>query len=94
MRKPNRFAVCIQGTGFDLLFQKVYGILDDRKAAEFGSVRVIDESGEDYLYPASWFVLVKPAQGTGTRLTAALLSPPPDKEAVTLPKNSKRARAG
>ena len=38
--------------------RKVYQILPDRTASRDGYVRVVDESGEDYLYPAEYFVPV------------------------------------
>jgi hypothetical protein len=83
VRKRQRFAVCIQGTGFDLLAHRVYKVLDDRKAEQHGSVRVVDESGEDYLYPSSWFIPVKPDKSAEGRLAAILVSAPPaDREAV------------
>jgi hypothetical protein len=54
------FAVCIENRGAeDLDVRKVYRILRDKDAAETGYVRVIDESGEDYLYPAEYFVFVE-----------------------------------
>jgi hypothetical protein len=53
------FALCIENRGAeDLDVRKVYRVLEDRPAAETGYVRVIDESGEDYLYPAGYFVLI------------------------------------
>lgn len=53
------FAICIADEGYeDLEVWKVYRILSDPKAAEVDCLRVIDESGEDYLYPASRFVQV------------------------------------
>jgi len=52
-----RFALCIRNDDCeDLELRKVYRILPDASAAEEGYVRVVDESGEDYLYPASYFV--------------------------------------
>ena len=71
-RKPDRFAVCIQGTEFDLITGKAYRILEDKKGDRLGCVRVIDESGEDYLYPASCFVRVRPEKNSEGRLAAAL----------------------
>jgi hypothetical protein len=38
-----------------LELHKIYRVLDDQDAAREGDLRVIDESGEDYLYPADWF---------------------------------------
>jgi hypothetical protein len=39
--------------------RKIYKILPDDKAAREGYLRVIDESGEDYLYPESYFILIR-----------------------------------
>lgn len=56
--QPN-FAICIADEGYDdLEVWKVYQLLPDSKAAEVGCLRVIDESGEDYLYPANCFIQV------------------------------------
>ena len=43
----------------DLEIRKVYRIMPDKRAALDGYVRVIDESGEDYLYPESYFVPIR-----------------------------------
>jgi len=52
-----KFALCVRNDDCeDLELRKVYRILPDDRAAEEGYVRVVDESGEDYLYPASYFV--------------------------------------
>ncbi len=52
-----QFAICIRNEGAeDLEVRKVYRVLADESAARDGYVRVIDESGEDYLYPADYFV--------------------------------------
>src|SRR5204863_7721846 len=49
------------------------GILQDRIASRDGWIRVIiDECDEDYLYPASWFVPVRPAKASERRLASAL----------------------
>jgi hypothetical protein len=53
------FAVCVANAGCDdLQIWKLYRVLPDESAAAEGYVRVVDESGEDYLYPASRFVMV------------------------------------
>jgi hypothetical protein len=53
------FAMCVANRGADDLdLRKVYRVLRDEKAATNGYVRVIDDSGEDYLYPAGYFVFV------------------------------------
>jgi len=51
------YAICVENRGAeDLEIRKVYRVLPDSDAAASGYVRVIDESGEDYLYPAHYFV--------------------------------------
>lgn len=53
----SKFAICIQNTDAeDLELRKVYEVLPDVAAEREGYVRIIDESGEDYLYPASYFI--------------------------------------
>jgi hypothetical protein len=54
------FALCVDNTGYraSLIPGKVYRILPDLKAAKDDLVRIVDESGEDYLYHKDHFVLV------------------------------------
>ncbi len=56
-----RFAICIQNAEYaaSLERRKIYQILPDEDAARHQLVRVIDESGEDYLYPANYFVPIE-----------------------------------
>jgi hypothetical protein len=59
MSKKQEFAICVANKGYDdLEIWKVYWVLADPKAAGVGCIRVIDESGEDYLYPADRFAKV------------------------------------
>ena len=59
-KTQTRFAICVQNEGSDdLELRKVYQVLPDESAAQEGYIRVIDESGEDYLYPATLFVFVE-----------------------------------
>ena len=64
MVKPKEnysFALCIENKdceGF-LEKRKIYQVLSDEEAEKEGSIRVIDESGEDYLYPRSYFIAVQ-----------------------------------
>ncbi len=54
------FALCIDDRDCDDLEKgKVYEILPDEAGAQEGYLRVVDESGEDYLYPESYSVLVE-----------------------------------
>ena len=56
-----KFAVCISNEDYEaaLELHKIYRVLPDADAATDGDIRVIDESGEDYLYPADWFVFIE-----------------------------------
>ena len=55
-----RFALCIRDDGSeDLEERKLYQVIPDRSAAKEGYLRVVDESGEDYLYPSELFVPVR-----------------------------------
>ncbi len=59
-RKEHKFALCVKNDECDdLELRKVYEVFPDERAAKDGYLRVIDESGEDYLYPKSYFILVK-----------------------------------
>ena len=55
------FVVCIRNDGYpaSLELRKLYEAVDDAFAEQHQLIRVVDESGEDYLYPASYFALVK-----------------------------------
>ena len=58
--KEQAFAICIENRDCeDLEKRKIYQILPDNDAEKEGYIRVIDESGEDYLYPQSYFILVQ-----------------------------------
>lgn len=53
------FVLCVANMGCeDLDVWKIYRVLPDAKAVEAGCLRVVDESGEDYLYPTDCFVQV------------------------------------
>jgi hypothetical protein len=56
-----KFAVCVDNDGYpaSLELHKIYRVLPDEGAGSDADLRVIDESGEDYLYPAERFVLLE-----------------------------------
>jgi hypothetical protein len=59
-KSRSRFLLCVRNDGSDdLEARKVYRVLPDPRAGREGFVRVVDESGEDYLYPAEYFVSVR-----------------------------------
>lgn len=55
------FAVCIQNIGYEasLELRKIYEVLEDEEAHKYNRIRVIDESGDDYLFPKEFFVPVQ-----------------------------------
>jgi hypothetical protein len=58
--KKNTFMLCIENKDCeDLERRKIYQVLPDSEASKEGYVRVIDESGEDYLYPESYFISIQ-----------------------------------
>jgi hypothetical protein len=66
-RSPNsaasgrRFAVCIDNDGYEVSLErnKIYVVLPDKDAESDGDLRVVDESGEDYLFLAERFVAIE-----------------------------------
>lgn len=56
-----QFAICVKNRGYraSLELRKLYAVIPDAAAASRGQIRVVDESGEDYLYPEEYFVPVK-----------------------------------
>ena len=70
-----RFAICLNNAGYpdDLKVRTVYQVLPDESAARSNYIRVIDETGEDYLYPAEYFVFVEvPSEAAKTLMLAAV----------------------
>lgn len=57
-----RFALCVTDKEPDLEPGKLYLVLSDERASQEGYLRVIDESGEDYLYPEDYFRLRSTSQ--------------------------------
>jgi hypothetical protein len=60
-RRAPRFAVCVRNTGYEASLErnKIYVVIPDEAAEHEGDLRVIDESGEDYLFAADRFVAVE-----------------------------------
>ena len=66
------YAICVRNEECaDLEIRKIYQILPDKRAARDGYVRVVDESGEDYLYPEAYFVPIKLPQKAKRAVAAA-----------------------
>ncbi len=61
MRKREQYAVCVKNSGYEvsLELRKIYRVVDDNVAAGKQLLRIVDESGEDYLYPAFFFIPIR-----------------------------------
>jgi hypothetical protein len=72
-KKEQVFALCVENKDCeDLEKRKIYRIIPDEESEREGYLRVIDESGEDYLYPQSYFVLVELPREAQEALRAAI----------------------
>lgn len=69
---PTRFVVCLRNDGYPeaLELRKLYPVMSDPEAAKVDHIRVIDESGEDYLYPKSFFAPVRVSEPIRRALAA------------------------
>jgi hypothetical protein len=66
-----RYVMCVRNDDAeDLEVRKVYRVLPDESALSWGHLRVVDESGEDYLYLVDWFVPVEISDEAERALTA------------------------
>jgi len=93
-RRRVQFAVCVANEGYDdLEVWKVYRVLPDAKATEVGCKRVIDESGEDYLYPADRFVVVDFPKDVRARLPRWQPTSGPNKPLQATAKSRRRLSA-
>ncbi len=61
MSAKRRLVLCLRNAGYEVSLErhKIYRALPDREAAKHNQLRVVDESGEDYLYPASYFAPIE-----------------------------------
>ncbi len=70
--KETLFALCVKNDDCeDLELRKVYHVLPDKRAERDGYMRVIDESGEDYLYPEAYFIIVRLSRKAQQAVSAA-----------------------
>jgi hypothetical protein len=69
-----RFVVCLRNKGYEVSLErrKIYQVLPDPEAMKHKQIRVIDESGEDYLYPQSFFALIELPQPLRRAVQAAV----------------------
>lgn len=58
-QKRKKYVICVKNLeADDLQLRKIYEVLLDESADQDGYIRIVDDSGEDYLYPADYFVPV------------------------------------
>lgn len=72
--KTCQFVVCVRNTGYpvSLEVRKIYPVLPDPDAASHGLLRIIDESGEDYLYPEKLFMRIELTRSLETAIRRAV----------------------
>src|SRR2546422_509798 len=93
-KKRVEFAICVADEGYDdIEVWKVYQVLPDAKAAGVGCIRVVDESGEDYLYPENRFVMVDLPKDVRARLPRRQPSSKPNEALQATVKNRRRVSA-
>lgn len=65
-----KFVICIYNAEnpASLLLRKIYQVIADSNAVKHDLIRVIDESGEDYLYPSEYFIPLELSQDAATTL--------------------------
>ncbi len=69
----NTYVICINNEGYEasLEIRKLYQVVADEVGSRHGQTRVIDESGEDYLYPAEYFLPIELPDGIQQRIESA-----------------------
>ncbi len=73
MSNSNHFGICVRNDGYEasLEIRKIYQLVDDDEAKKHHQLRVIDESGDDYLYPEEFFVHVDLPQSIEKKILSA-----------------------
>ncbi len=72
-KTEEQFVVCLNNVEYpaSLELHKIYRVIPDQEAEADGDLRIVDESGEDYLYPATWFARVQLSQAVEQSLKRA-----------------------
>jgi len=76
MDTPSRFAICIKNDD-DIRHLRVYPVIEDDDAEQTGMLRVIDDSGEDYLHAKARFIIIDVPANDAQRLLQAIQVPAP-----------------
>jgi hypothetical protein len=74
VKSTKNFVVCLKNKGYEVSLEprKIYQVLSDPDAAKHRQLRVIDESGDDYLYPASYFTPIELSQPVRRAILASV----------------------
>jgi hypothetical protein len=69
-----KFVICLKNKGYEASLEplKIYRAISDRIAEKHKQLRVIDESGEDYLFPANYFKTIELPQPIRRAILAAI----------------------
>ena len=69
----NKFSICINNQGYEVSLErgKVYQVIIDNKAKIHNQIRIVDESGDDYLYPEEYFAPIELPKSVQKALTAS-----------------------
>jgi hypothetical protein len=72
-KTSKQFVICVNNQGYSASLEKrkIYVALQDPTAEKHGQLRIIDESGEDYLYPKTFFRLIALPQSIKRAVLAA-----------------------
>ena len=73
-----RYAICVDNSEYpaSLELRKIYRVLPDKDASADGNMRIIDESGEDYLFPADYFIPIELPQTIARALNKSFVRTP------------------
>jgi len=91
-----RYVICVKNDKFvaSLEVCKLYSVIPDKTSEKQGLVRVIDESGRDYLYPENWFIPVDLSAPVRRALARARRRERPVTAAIQATKGNQRKKEG
>ena len=71
---PTKFVICLRNKGYEASLEqlKLYRLLPDREAQKHKLIRIVDESGDGYLYPANFFTPIELPQPIRRAIRAAI----------------------
>ncbi len=76
-KSTRRFVICVDNSEYpaSLELHKIYRVIPDKSALADGDLRIIDESGEDYLFPANYFIPIQLPQTIVRALNKSYVRP-------------------